>query len=273
MARVSPTSPSNLLYVDDTRSTGTFRGKIGYRSGKLPIIEDGGTDTLKRYDRFPFDTMMLPTHALSGMVLALALALAAPEFAGIALVAGLLGGVVPDLDMYVSHRKTLHFPVYYSALAVVAVPVAVAVPAAVTVVAASFLLGAATHSVADVFGGGLELRPWEATSDRAVYDHRRGRWIAPRRWVRYDGAPEDLLLSAVLAVPLLIALDGVLRWIVVASLAVAAVYTAVRRVLPTIAELLVEEFLPQVLPDRILTHIPLRYLLDERPTAVDGDGR
>jgi hypothetical protein len=199
--------------------------------------------------------MMLPTHALVGLALALPLVILAPEFAGVALTAGLLGGILPDLDMYIGHRKTLHYPVYYSVLGVAAAPFAVLLPTAATIAATFLLLGAAVHSVMDIFGGGLELRPWEATSSRAVYDHRRGRWLAPRRWVRYDGAPEDLLLSLGIAVPLLIALDGVLRLIVGAALVVAVVYTAVRRLLPMIAEVLVV----RTLPDRFLVLLPARY--------------
>ncbi len=203
---------------------------------------------------------MLPTHAFTGLLLALPYALAMPEYAGVALGAGFLGGVFPDLDMYVGHRKTLHYPVYFSAFVLAAVPIAVFVPSILTAAAAFFLLGAAVHSVTDIFGGGLELRPWEATSDRAVYDHYRDRWIAPYRWVRYDGAPEDLLLSVALAVPLLFALEGVLRWVVVTSLAVAVVYTAVRRLLPAIAELLFEDQLVSSLPTRVLAYVPTRYL-------------
>lgn len=203
--------------------------------------------------------MMLPTHAIAGMVLALPVAYVSPEFAGVALVAGLVGGVVPDLDLYAGHRKTLHYPVYYSALATVALALAVAVTTVPTVVAAFVLLGAAVHSVADAFGGGLELRPWEATSDRAVYDHHNRRWIAPRRWVRYDGSPGDFLLSAALAVPLLVTLDAPFRWLVIGALAVAAVYTAVRRVLPALAVLLVERVLTPLAPERVRSYVPARY--------------
>lgn len=203
---------------------------------------------------------MLPTHALGGMALGLAAGAVAPEFAGVALVAGLLGGVFPDLDMYAGHRRTLHFPVYYSVFAVGALAAAGLAATTATVGAALFILGAAVHSVSDAFGGGLELRPWKATSDRGVYDHYRERWIAPRRWVGYDGSPGDFLLSVALAVPLLTALDGVLQGVVVASLAVAAVYTAVRRSLPEIADALVGNFLAPVLPARLLVHVPDRYL-------------
>lgn len=216
--------------------------------------------------------MMLPTHALWGMALALPVALLVPEFGAIALGAGFLGGLVPDLDMYVGHRKTLHYPVYYSAGAVVAVAVALLFQTGATVALAAFLIAAAVHSVSDAVGGGLELRPWEGTSDRAVYDHYRQRWIEPRRWIRYDGSPEDLSLSVAFAVPLLVTLDGWLRWLVLAALSVGLVYTAVRRYLPSVAEVVVERFLTAVLPSTALSYLPDRYLSDRSPQFATGSG-
>jgi len=208
--------------------------------------------------------MMLPTHALVGMVLGLGAAVAVPEVAGAAVAAGLLGGILPDLDLYAGHRKTLHYPVYYTALAAAALVPAVLAPGGLTVGAAVFLLGAAAHSVADIFGAGLELRPWEATSDRAVYDHYRHRWIEPRCWVRYDGSPGDLLLSLALAVPLLVALEGTLRDVVLAVLGIGVAYAVVRRVLPDIVEAVVDGVLVAVLPGRLLAYVPDRYLRASR---------
>jgi hypothetical protein len=199
--------------------------------------------------------MMLPTHALSGMVLALPVALANPELSGIAFAAGLLGGILPDLDMYVGHRKTLHYPYYYSVTAAVAVPLALAVPSAPTVAPAVFLVAAAVHSVADVFGGGLELRPWEGTSDRAVYDHYNGRWVAPRRWIQYDGSPSDFLCSLALAVLLLSHVEGPLRLFVFVAVAVGGVYVILRRRLATVAQRVVT-----LLPEMLHSHVPARYL-------------
>ncbi|WP_336336569.1 metal-dependent hydrolase [Haloarcula brevis] len=203
--------------------------------------------------------MMLPTHALGGMTLALSVAFVAPEFTGVALVAGFLGGVFPDADLYAGHRKSLHYPVYYTAFALLALVVAGLSPSIATVAATCFLAGAAVHSVTDIFGGGLELRPWEATSDRAVYDHYRDQWIEPRRWVRYDGSPADLLVSLTLAVPLLVALGDPLRQVVLGTLTVAVVYTAVRRLLPTLAATIVDDVLAPHLPDHLLAYVPTRY--------------
>jgi hypothetical protein len=66
-----------------------------------------------------------------------------------------------------------------------------------------------------------------------VYDHVRGRWIRPRRWIRYDGAPEDAALAVALAVPTLafVPPDAVpmLHPAVVAVVAVSVAYAGLRR--------------------------------------------
>lgn len=198
--------------------------------------------------------MMLPTHALSGLLLGLPFLFVAPEFASVALIAGLVGSVFPDFDLYTGHRKTLHYPVYYSVGGLVALGIAVGFPVTVTVATALFLLGAALHSVADIFGGGLELRPWENGSDHAVYDHYHGRWIAPLRVIRYDGSPKDLLGAVILAVPSLLVLDGSFYRIIVGILVIATVYTVIRRILPTLATTAVS-----TIPPRLLPYVPARY--------------
>ncbi|WP_209544968.1 metal-dependent hydrolase [Halorubrum trapanicum] len=197
---------------------------------------------------------MLPTHVLAGMLLAAPLVRAAPELAPVGFAAGFLGGLLPDLDMYTGHRRTLHYPVYYSVLAMPAALAALLSPSAVTVGVAFLLLGAALHSVADMYGGGLELRPWEGNSDRAVYDHHRERWIPPRRGVRYDGAVEDLALSVGLSVPLLVLVDPPLRAVVIGTLAIAVVYTALRRRLAEIAAAVIP-----LLPSAFDPYLPERY--------------
>ncbi|MBX0297899.1 metal-dependent hydrolase [Halomicroarcula nitratireducens] len=204
--------------------------------------------------------MMLPTHALVGLAIALPVSVAFPEFASLCLFSGLFGGVFPDFDLYIGHRKTLHFPVYYSVLSLLVIPAAVLVQTPWIIGITIALVAATVHSVMDIFGGGLELRPWEATSERAVYNHFHDHWIAPRRWVRYDGAPEDLLLSLSIAGPLLFVVEGRFLWIVVGALAVSVSYVVLRRTLATIAETLVENFLKKMLPDSLLAYLPARYV-------------
>jgi len=204
--------------------------------------------------------MMATTHALAGVVLGTAVWALVPEAGMLPVLAAALGGLFPDFDLYAGHRKTLHFPVYFSALAVPAVAVAALNPTTTTLAVALFLAAAALHSASDVLGGGLELKPWLGTSERAVYDHVRGRWIAPRRWVRYDGAPEDLLLSAGIAVPLWLHVGSPFRPVVLAALGIGAVYAASRRVLPRIAHLLATEVLPGRVSPSLLARVPERYL-------------
>lgn len=182
---------------------------------------------------------MATTHALVGMALALPVAYATPEFAPVALVSGSIGGLVPDLDLSVDHRKTLHFPVYYSAAATLAAIVALVMPTQATVGLAVFSLAAAVHSIMDAFGGDLQLRPWLGAGNRAVYNHYRGRWIAPRWWVRYDGAPEDLLLAVAVATVLWPAVDEPMRWLIAVLIGISVVYAVMRKRLVRVRERLV----------------------------------
>lgn len=236
------------------------------------LVVANPTDTLNPLNHLIAATMMLPTHALAGMAAALPFALAVPELGGVALLAGFVGGAIPDLDLYAGHRKSLHYPVYYPTLAVPTLALTLVSPTAVTAGAAFLLFGAALHSVMDVLGGGLELHPWAATSDRAVYDHFHGRWLPPRRVIPYDGSVEDLLLAGGLGLPLIVLATGELRWLVVIAFLVATVYTAVRRQLPDVAVWLLETVLHDRLPDRALARVPERYRRGTATAVPDAGG-
>lgn len=177
--------------------------------------------------------MMNTTHAAVGVALASVTVVLLPEFAVVAAVAALLGSVFPDLDLFAGvHRKTLHFPVLGWVVAVPATIWAALSPSATSVGVTFFSLGAAAHAAMDAAGAGHELRPWERTSQRAVYAHVPGRWIAPRRWIRYDGAPEDLALMGVVTLPVLVLYDGFVRNVMLLALGVSVVYTTIRKRMP-----------------------------------------
>lgn len=198
--------------------------------------------------------MMLPTHAVVGLALAAPLTATHPELAPAALVGGLLGGVFPDVDLYAGHRRTLHFPTVYTLLAVPAALLAAATAMPALVGLAFFTVGAAAHCRMDRWGGGLELRPWEGTSEKGVYDHVRGEWRTPERWIPYDGAREDFLLAASLGVPLLVFLDGPFREVVAVALLVAGTYAALRRRLADLAPVVFGH-----VPNRLSQFVPERY--------------
>ncbi|MFB6269350.1 MAG: metal-dependent hydrolase [Halobacterium sp.] len=199
--------------------------------------------------------MMATTHAFVGLAVATLVSLVVPEYGATLAVAGLAGGVFPDLDLYAGHRRTLHFPVYYAVAAVPAAVFAVLAPGAWTVGAAVFLAAAALHAASDALGGGLELKPWEATSDQAVYSHFHGRWMRPRRFVRYDGAPEDFAVGALFAVPAALAFGPRIQRLVAAALLVSAGYVVVRKRLPAMAS-----WLSARVPESLKRHVPERFV-------------
>ncbi|WP_336343521.1 metal-dependent hydrolase [Halalkalicoccus ordinarius] len=177
--------------------------------------------------------MMNTTHGAVGVALASVTVVLLPEFAVVAAVAALLGSVFPDLDLFAGvHRRTLHFPVLGWVVALPATAWAALSPSAASVSVAFFSLGAAAHAAMDAAGAGHELRPWDRTSEQAVYAHVPGRWIAPRRWIRYDGAPEDLGLMSLATVPTLLLYTGPVRAIMLAALGISAVYTLIRKRMP-----------------------------------------
>jgi hypothetical protein len=173
---------------------------------------------------------MVITHVAVALSLSVPVALLAPEYAGVAAAGAVVGGVFPDLDLLVGeHRRTLHFPVYGSVLAVVASGMALVVPTPLTVGVAVALVGAAVHAASDALGAGEELRPWERTNPNAVYDHFGGRWWRARYLIPYDGSARDLAVAAVAALAPLVVYDGWVRWLLVGALSVAAVYALLRR--------------------------------------------
>ena len=205
--------------------------------------------------------MMLPTHAVVGLAIAAPLMVLAPDLAPAALAGGLAGGIFPDLDMYAGHRKTFHYPTLFPVLTLPAALLAVVYPHPAVVGGAFLLAGAAAHCQMDRFGGGLELRPWEGNSEKAVYDHVRGRWRQPKRWIAYDGSPQDLALLTAVSLPLVVVLPDPFRAIVALAWLIGAVYTLLRRRLALIAPV-VFGYAPQWLAQ----YVPERY----RPETVDG---
>jgi len=212
--------------------------------------------------------MMATTHAMAGLAVAAVAVFVAPDHAPVLAAAGIAGGVFPDLDLYAGHRRTLHYPVYYALAALLVTGVAALVPGPWTAGAAVFLAAAALHAASDALGGGLELEPWEETSDRAVYSHFHGRWLAARRFVRYDGSPEDVVLAAGLGVPAALAFGSAVQRVVGAALVASVGYALVRRRLPRFVRRLVT-FVPEALhghlPDRFVARPRRRSVGDKKP--------
>ncbi len=185
--------------------------------------------------------MMAPTHVVVGAILAMPILVLSPGYAVTAALAAIAGGIFPDFDLFFGrHRRTLHFPGGYWALATPILGWAVLEPGTATVAAAFFLTAAGIHSLQDWFGAPPEARPWESTSNKAVYSHLTGQWLPPKRWVRYDGAPEDLAITVGLGVPGIVLFDSPVSVLLIISVAIGVVYASIRKHIPRYVSGLIE---------------------------------
>lgn len=173
--------------------------------------------------------MMATTHVFAGLAVVAPIAYAVPKLAVPLAIGAICGGLAPDFDIVLEHRQTFHAPVLGAPVAALAVAAALLVTTAVTTALAAAAVAAWLHAASDALGGGLEMDPWNNRSERAVYDHVRSTWIRPRRWVRYDGAPEDAVLAVGLAVPGLLVFEGWVSTVIVGGVAISAGYALVRR--------------------------------------------
>lgn len=120
----------------------------------------------------------------------------------VAVLAGMIGGFLPDIDMLLEHRKTTHRPFQYLVLTTVFLA-AVLLQGGAYLVFATFLLGSMMlHSFMEIFSNGKTMRPKKETDDRAVFNHFTGNWIKPRRTV-IDASFRDLMCTVFFSIPVL----------------------------------------------------------------------
>jgi len=116
------------------------------------------------------------------------------------LVAGLLGGLFPDLDRIdreiigfrIVHRRTLHYIMGYACAGVIVAVLLIVYPDQALILGPlfAFLLSAWVHTVMDVFDGRQRGRPG------AVYEHIMRRWISGKEVIPFASTKEWILYSA-----------------------------------------------------------------------------
>lgn len=142
--------------------------------------------------------MMFSTHILIGAVLGYFLSGFFSADITVLIVAGMVGGLIPELDFLVGKpRRTLHYPFSYFLAAIVPFAAFLTMKTKFFLYGATVLFAAGVHSFMDIFAG-AELRSWNRNEwqQTAVYNHIQRKWIKPRRWA-YGGSIQDVLLSVV----------------------------------------------------------------------------
>ncbi len=154
--------------------------------------------------------MMLSTHLLAGGLVGLLSAVLAPGHLVLLVAAGAIGGLFPDLDLLLEHRKTLHRPFQFTALFLALSGLYLAVQEPLVLVATAAAGGLVSHVAADILSQGKTKDPAHAKSDRVCYDHVHRRWLAPMNLVNV-GSGRDLLLTYLFAAPFLLTGELVIR--------------------------------------------------------------
>jgi len=171
---------------------------------------------------------MLTTHILIGGAFGSLVALFIPPYVFPAVVAGMVGGLLPDIDTFLHHRKTMHWPVIGTISVAIALPLFLSYPSPLTASLFFFLGGFSLHAWSDVLSAGDELRPWQEKDDRAAYNHLKQEWITARRLV-HDGSLFDFLLSIGAAATIYLLTDGLLSSLLIALVSISLIYSTVRK--------------------------------------------
>ncbi len=172
--------------------------------------------------------MMYTTHILIGMLIGSSAKFWAPEFVFYAVIGGIFGALIPDLDIKLVHRKTLHMPVYYSILAVLVCSTLLISVNTFNLFLSSMSISLAVHSVGDVFSGGLAPQEEKKIAKYPIYDHLRNKWIS-KPVIRYDGSPEDTFISLVSGLATIQLLTGYIRYLAVLMILLSLIYYTFRR--------------------------------------------
>jgi hypothetical protein len=171
--------------------------------------------------------MMTSTHGIIGLCLgyiAIILGIPLPEYA---LLAGLIGGIFPDLDLLKNHRKTFHLPVYYPISFLAILSIYLIHNEVVFLYIGLFLLSATIHTLIDVISGGLAPVEFKKTKAFPVYSHYQEKWIS-HKIIRYDGSLEDFSTSLIAGFAALYVLNGAFIYITFFLLMISTTYFVFR---------------------------------------------
>lgn len=141
--------------------------------------------------------MIFPTHVLvGGFVGAVISAFVAVNPLPIVFM-GMVAALLPNLDLFMEHRKTLHRPFQYAVVSIVLLGLVAFRPHPGVVALATVFTSLALHSWLKSLTEGQGLREDAMDAERAVYDHIRDQWMSARELTPMGGIPDVVIgLSA-----------------------------------------------------------------------------
>lgn len=191
--------------------------------------------------------MMMPTHFILAILVAIPFTFQHPDSYILLLLTSVLFGVLPDIDiLFGTHRKTTHYPLVSVLTLVASMPAYLITSSLILSLVVVSSLSMVVHCVADILSSGVEDRPWKQTNMQACYNHIQKKWYKPKFVVPYDGSIQDhilfLILSIVAYYTIPYEIPRLLLYTYIAVFAVATFYTVVRKPGKIYLERLAESF-------------------------------
>lgn len=146
--------------------------------------------------------MMLPTHIVMGGFIGLALSIIDPTTLSLYIYIGMIAGVIPDVDIFLEHRKTLHRPLEYLLVFTTLIFTYALFQLNSILVVAALFGSMSIHCISELFGQGKTMNPDLKTDDRCVYNHLAQNWLKPKRVVKVASI-RDLMILMVFSIPLM----------------------------------------------------------------------
>lgn len=153
------------------------------------------------------------------------------------LLTGIISSILPDFDIFYTHRKTFHsqlIPIFILILNIILF----------LVMQNYFLLGIliivllsfSSHLLLDYFGHGDIKKPWKNNSNKTIYSYIKGGWLNGPSYY-YDGSFLDLLITIFFTVTVFyIATENILFILIGTNLFLAILYTLSRKKIPELSD-------------------------------------
>ena len=167
--------------------------------------------------------MMLPTHVLIGGLSALSISALVSQPQTWLIIVGMTAAILPDLDIFIEHRKTLHRPKEYIIGLGLFSSIFFLNGSSLSLYLTVFFLGLISHIILDLLAYGKTMNPDLKEDGRCMYDHLSSKWIKPLK-IAKPGSKKDLILGTIASIPLLLTENTIIIYISISNIVIGTLF-------------------------------------------------